>query len=278
MRTYHTPNLGDITSNQIVIDSIPRFDIEDYDLSNPKELTRYFFNIERICRNSYLYKTLIRFLRNNVDMDHCSFYENIHNISDEWKVRIQIHHTPFTLYDIVVTIYNKRLALHESISENQVAKEVMYNHYKLLVGLVPLSETVHELIHNGFLFFPTTSVFGYYQTFVKQYEQFIEPDTMRTLKQNEELSQTYDHMKETKVLTVNPVFIDVSGAYKIPKTEDLLVTLKKMQYEEEKKYFESLNPYAKEYMKTSESSRELFKDFLDYNIDYIEEAKKRNEI
>ena len=39
------------------------FDIEDYDLSNPKDLTAYFKSIERICRNSRSYKKLVDFLK-----------------------------------------------------------------------------------------------------------------------------------------------------------------------------------------------------------------------
>ena len=47
----------------IKLGNIPDFDIEDYDLSNPKELINYFKSIERICRNSHSYKKFIKFLR-----------------------------------------------------------------------------------------------------------------------------------------------------------------------------------------------------------------------
>ena len=60
MREYTEIELPE-KKESIVIKSLPEFDIEDYDLTNPKELTAYFKSIERICRNSRSYKKLIDF-------------------------------------------------------------------------------------------------------------------------------------------------------------------------------------------------------------------------
>ena len=122
----------------IKLDHIPEFDIGDYDLTNEKDLFKYFKNIERICRSSRSYKKLVEYLRSCVDMNKCSFFKNVNNI-DTYSIKIHIHHTPLTLYDIVTTVYSKRVANHESVTENAVAKEVMFNHYTTCVGLIPLS-------------------------------------------------------------------------------------------------------------------------------------------
>lgn len=234
MRDYNPIELPKLET-VIKIDNIPQFDIADYDLTNDKDSMSYFKKIENVCRNSRCYKKLINFLREYVDMNSCAFYENINNI-DTYNIKIHIHHAPLTLFDIVTTVYSKRVACHESLSIPMVAKEVMFNHYKMVVGLIPLSETIHELVHNGFLFIPTTNVFGNYKKFINEYKNYIDPSLLLTLKKAEEISKEYDMKKETKVLEFHPVYIDTSGAYTLPKTEDIIKMINsKLKEMDEKK-------------------------------------------
>ena len=225
MREYSTPNLPD-KKKSIYIKFVPEFNISDYDLSNPKELSKYFKSIERICRNSRSYKKLINFLRENVDMNKCSYFKNVDNI-DTYSLKIHIHHTPLTLYDIVTTVYNKRLLNHESLSEMMVAKEVMWLHYNLFVGLIPLSETVHGSVHNGQAFIPTTKVYGMYKTFVKLYEPYMDKELLKVLSNMEEMSEDYDTI--TKLLEVSPVFIDYEEGigFEFPNPQELSAVLSK---------------------------------------------------
>ena len=225
MREYSTPNLPD-KKKSIYIKFVPEFNISDYDLSNPKELSKYFKSIERICRNSRTYKKLINFLRENVDMNKCSYFKNVDNI-DTYSLKIHIHHTPLTLYDIVTTVYNKRLLNHESLSEIMVAKEVMWLHYNLFVGLIPLSETVHGSVHNGQAFIPTTKVYGMYKTFVKLYEPYMDKELLKVLSNMEEMSEDYDTI--TKLLEVSPVFIDYEEGigFEFPNPQELSAVLSK---------------------------------------------------
>ena len=223
MREYSTPNLPD-KKKSIYIKFVPEFNISDYDLSNPKELSKYFKSIERICRNSRTYKKLINFLRENVDMNKCSYFKNVDNI-DTYSLKIHIHHTPLTLYDIVTTVYNKRLLNHESLSEMMVAKEVMWLHYNLFVGLIPLSETVHGSVHNGQAFIPTTKVYGMYKTFVKLYEPYMDKELLKVLNSMEEISEDYDNI--TKLLEVSPVQIEYEEGigFEFPSTNELVQIL-----------------------------------------------------
>ena len=209
----------------INLNNIPPYEFDDWDLTDYKELNKFFFTIEKICRGSNTYKKLINFLRENVDMNKCSFYKNSSNI-DTSSIHIHIHHEPFTLYDIVNIVYNKRYMNHEVLTENQIAKEVMYNHYRMVVGLIPLSETVHEIVHNGFLFIPTNKVFGYYKQFVKEYHDYIDQQLLKTLEKNEQISEQYEFDKATKVLDVNTIYVDTTGTYELPKMEDIINTLK----------------------------------------------------
>lgn len=224
MREYNTVILPE-PQEIIKITNIPDYYIQDWDLSDSKQLVRFFYTVERIVRQSHSYQKLINFLREHVDMNCCSFYKNINNI-DTHSIHIEIHHEPFTLFDIVNIVYAKRLALHEPLTENQIAKEVLWNHYRMAVGLIPLSETVHELVHNGFLFIPTTNVFGYYKKFYNDYKDYIDPSIQRILANNEKVSLEYDFAKNTKVLTMRTMYIDVSGAYEFPNTEDIVNLMK----------------------------------------------------
>lgn len=221
MRMYNEVILDESPETIITIDHLPEYDIEDYDLSNPKILHKFLTQVEYVCRKSRCYKKFIQFLKDQCDMNKCSFYKNLNGISTS-EIKIHMHHEPLTLYDIVNIIYNKRLQNHESLSEFQIAKEVMYNHYKMMIGLIPLSETVHELVHNGFLFIPTNVVFGYYKHFIQEYEPYIEPGILQILKYNEKVTETYNFEKETKVLTMEVVYIDTTGAYELPKVKDIM--------------------------------------------------------
>lgn len=223
--------------DKIKIKALYKFDIQDYNLDNEKDLRKYFTDIERLCRMSFSYKRLIQFLREYVDLNACSFFKNINNI-DTRSIKIHIHHAPLTLYDIVVAIYRKRLMNKQPLNINLVAKEVMWVHYRLLVGLIPLSETVHEIVHNGFLFIPTNVVFGNYKQFIQEYGQYLEPSTIDTLKKAEEYTQTYDYIKETKVLSMNMVYIDPSGQYTFPKFQELAQALQTHIHEFDTKILE----------------------------------------
>ena len=222
--THISPLVQD-TSDTICITNIPTFDIMDYNLADEKQFKRYIFDVERTCRNSYSYKNLIAFLREHIEMNKCSFYKNINNI-DSSSIRIHIHHAPLTLFDIVNIVYRKRLDKREALNVNLVAKEVMLLHYLMLVGLIPLSETVHELVHNGYLFIPTDSVYGKYEEFIERYKDYIDDALMSTLKEAEEFTKVYDFKKNTEVLQMGMVYIDPTGAYEFPEFKNIIELMK----------------------------------------------------
>ena len=193
----------------IEIPCVSNFDIQDFDPTNEKEYMKNLFRIERICRNSFEYKQFIRFLKENAGMDKCSFLENVSN-SESRKIRIEIHHEPITLFDIVSTIFNKRFSLGESIHETMVAKEVLYNHYILHVGLIPLSQTIHELVHNQYLFIPTFAVLGRWREFIKEYDKWVPLDVKSKMDKIEAMSRDYDIEKNTEILKTAMIYINVN--------------------------------------------------------------------
>ena len=203
--------------HDIEILGVPEPNIEEYDLTNSKQYMKYLFAIEKTCRRSFEYKQLMRFLKDNCGMDKDSFLENM-NIDNGAK--IEIHHSPLTLFDIVSTVVNKRSDLGESMSVPMVAKEVMYNHYKLMVGLIPLCKTVHELVHNQYLFIPAWAVLGNYKEFLNQYEKWVPIDVRANLRDLEDESCKFNMDEMTKVLEHEIVRINVNDDDYMINTKD----------------------------------------------------------
>ena len=203
----------------IKIDALPKYDIEDYDLYDEKDKIKFIQDVEKDCRNSFEYRRMIKFFRENMKMDKCSFYENVNNI-DTYKIKIHIHHDPLTLYEICMIVLNKRIFNRENIDIEMVSKEVMLLHYNLLVGLIPLAETVHELVHNQYLFIPTQDIFGYYRDFVNMYQDYIDNEILEKLDRIEQASAQYQG-DDKYILETHFIYTDLTGCYKLPKYEDV---------------------------------------------------------
>ena len=205
---------------------IPVMDIEDYDLFDDKEREKYINDLERHVRSSYEYRNMVQYLREYMNMNSCAFIPNITNEVNR-KIKIELHHSPFTLRDICVTILNKRIKNNEMLTIESVAYEVMFVHYSLMVGLIPLSETVHQLVHSQYIFIPTDKVYGYYKNFVKTYNDYIDPELLDKLDELERLTiaGTYnDSYKE--VLEKKYITIDMEGNNQFDKLHELQESLK----------------------------------------------------
>lgn len=210
-------------NNEIVIDigDLPIYDREDYDIYSDKDFDKYIKDIEKCVRNSFEYKQYIKYLKENIDMNKCSYYQNVNNI-DSSKIKIEIHHEPITLYDIALIVYNKRASYNESTSVEMVAKEIMYLHYKMMVGLIPLSETVHELVHNQYIFIPTNLVYGDYKSFVNLYREYFSEHQLDVLEKIEQTSVLSESDEYKQLLSKNPIYIESSGAYSLPSGEEII--------------------------------------------------------
>lgn len=209
----------------IKMDEIPEYNLYDFDLNDEKSFKKYIQTIEKVVRSSYEYKALIQFLREYMDMNQCAFYKNVNN-TDSTKIRIEIHHEPLSLYDICLIVYNKRAAFNEPLDEEFVAKEVMYLHYNLMVGLIPLAETIHQLVHAQYLFVPTTAVLGKYKEFIDRYKNYMIPEQLEAMEHIEEATKVYDSDDAEVLLSKNYIYIDMSGSYNLPKTEDIIALVK----------------------------------------------------
>lgn len=198
---------------------IPEFDFIVYDLEDDKEREKYFKNIEREVRGSYEYRAMIKYLKDNMNMDQCAFIQV--SSTDSYHIKIEIHHYPFSLYDIVKIVYKKRCYYNEPLNVELVAKECTMLHYQLLVGLIPLSATAHQLFHAGKLFIPVNHVLGRYQMFVDFYKQYCEdePELFDALDRIEKYSieQMSDLYQTSNLFNQNEIRIqNNSTEYQLP--------------------------------------------------------------
>ena len=219
MKTIPLANGEKVT---IIFNGLPEYNREDYDLNVEKQYKKYILDIKRSTRHSFEYSNLMGFLKNYCDMNKCSFYRHV-NGGHGSRVKIEIHHDPFTIEDIIGIVARKRLFYRENIDVPMVGKEVMYLHYNLLVGLISCSTTVHALISNGYLFVPTQKVMGKYKEFVQLYDQFILPEQKDILSRIEAMSDVYDEAEGMKLLQKKYIYIDINGdEYKLPTYQDII--------------------------------------------------------
>ena len=201
---YRSPDYEN--AKLLIINDLEPCTKESYDLYNEKDFRKYINDIERIVRQSREYKVYIQYIRTYMDMNVSLFSPNVTN-AETTKIKIEIHHTPFTLFDIVMTVFNKRSRTGESLNCFLVAKEVAYLHYFLYVGLIPLSKTEHKLVHNQSLFVPLDKVLGRYDQFIQMYRDDIPVDAMDRYNVYIDMTEHYNYNENTKILAIEPIYI-----------------------------------------------------------------------
>lgn len=129
-----------------------------------RDLLTYRKYIEKIIRQSYEYRQYIGILKTRMDLTKCRFIPDA-DITDSNKIHLEMHHYPFTLFELVdyhLEFIKATEGEKATYNPFRVANDIMKMHYEGKIGLVPLSLTVHELVHSGELFIPLTDdfVFG----------------------------------------------------------------------------------------------------------------------
>lgn len=199
----------------ISIDELPSRPVPRFKSS--KDKVKFIKSCEAIVRKSLEYKEYIKFLRENVDMNQCAIFKNVKNEPGK-HYRIEIHHEPFTLYDIVETVIDNRILNEESFNAIQIADEVMDLHYRGMVGLIPLSVTMHELVHNGRIFIPLSKIYQNYIQFVNEYEAGMSENLKSKIEAKISLSEhTEDYVSDC--LDVEIVYMNVDGV-SLPEVPD----------------------------------------------------------
>lgn len=186
-----------------------------YIFYNEKSRNKFIKRIEKIVRSSLEYREFINYLRESLGMNFCTFFNNVSKSKGK-KIGIEIHHMPFSLYDITSIVLKKYETEELPIDPYVIAEEVIKLHYTGKVGLIPLSTTVHELYHRGDLFIPLQIVDKGYLLFYKEYKEYMEEynDILATLIK---LSKQYDASQGTPLLEKNLVKVN-NGYNSTPNT------------------------------------------------------------
>lgn len=180
-------------------------------IQTDKERNKYIDRIEKIIRSSMEYKDYIAFLKENVGLDSCIFFQNVSNAQKRSRISVEMHHEPFTLYDYVDVVLSKYQDEGLPINDLDIADEVMKLHYENKVGLVPVSKTAHQMVHNSDkLWIPLNMCYGNYSKFLDEYEGYI-PDELYD-KLEKKLDMTSKLTPETfDAITKQFTYLDVNG-------------------------------------------------------------------
>lgn len=208
--------------SNINIKEVPEFETECWCLEDEKDYEKFVKEVEKQVRRSFEYRKFIAYIRDNMEMNQCAFLKGVTN-QESFDIKIEIHHYPFSLRDIVEIVIRKRKYYRDSLSVQMTAKEVMMLHYKLIIGLIPLSQTVHELAHSSRLFVPSDKVLGRYNVFVEYYKPFCDPEQLETLNRIEKYSiEKQNAVLNTNILSENKVTYNIEDSkYLLPEPEKI---------------------------------------------------------
>lgn len=133
---------------------------------------RFIKNVERIIRSTIEYTSLIQYIRENLELNYCS----ILNTLDTKDVSIELHHTPFTLYELVEIVINKYESQNYMFNSLLIATEILDLHYNNLIGLTPLSKSIHQLVHSKQIIIHKDQVIGRIHLFYDKYKEYMSDD------------------------------------------------------------------------------------------------------
>lgn len=122
--------------------------------------------VERTVRGNSRYKTAIDILRETNDGSKDILFNNL----TSEHVKIELHHTPFTLYDIVDIVTRFNDFNKKKISSFIIADEVLALHENQMVGLVAVSTTMHQIIHKEDIPIPREFIMGNVEDFINTYK------------------------------------------------------------------------------------------------------------
>lgn len=185
----------------------PEVDMKYNFMSVP--IIKYFTTM---VRGSFEYKAIIQHMKSYMDFDKCAYYEG-YSIKNGFS--IELHHSPFTLFDICEAVANKHLTEKGYMKTMEVCEEVALLHFQFKVGLVPLNPTAHKLFHSGSLEIHPGLIKGYWKEFYEEYKEFISEEAKMKYDRMEELTKNDTQPNLPKILVRHETRIDVKNQMKL---------------------------------------------------------------
>lgn len=157
-----------------------------------KVFDRFVKSVEKLVRSDRSYSNYVGKIKETEDNLAKDVILNSLKSSD---ATIEMHHHPFTLYDIVSIVALHNFNNNIPFTSFSLAKEVLAIHYANMVGLAPMSITTHELAHlnvdktkKRYITLTKKQVFGKYSEFAEMYKDGMTIDTRHKLAEFEEIS------------------------------------------------------------------------------------------
>lgn len=165
--------------NHITVNiKVPEFDISACEIQNLDEYDeKRIKTIERLIRASYEYRSFIQYIKTELKITRDMIIPGLD--SSKYHIGIEIHHYPFTLYEITEILGKYLISNNKNadrgISNFDIAELVLKEHYLGNIGLLPLSESVHIAYHNGRILIPWDCVYSKnnVDNFVIKYRKYI---------------------------------------------------------------------------------------------------------
>lgn len=181
-----------------------------YTFKNNKERYKYCTMVKNMVRRIPEYREYISFLKKHMHMNSCVVFNKLPTDEPRKKYSIELHHTPFTLMEIVNVVVSKRQAYGETLNPYFVAEEVLGLHYDGKVGLINLSVTAHELTENGRIFIPLQWIYQRYDQFVEEYEDYMDENLKSKIELLIQMSQACDKIV-SDVLDPEFTYVNIDG-------------------------------------------------------------------
>lgn len=216
MRIPKISNYSSISDKETLFIPETEFDKPSYIMYNEKTRSKFIKSVEKIIRSSLEYREFISYLRAELGMNFCMFFNNVSR-DDIKNIGIEIHHIPFSLFDIVNIVLRKYETEELTIDPLVIADEVMRLHYEGKVGLVPLSVTVHELYHRGDLFIPLQYVDKGFILFYQEYKDYMK-EYEEMLKRLIVMSRNFN-LNENTILKKHLIYLDPEGYNQVPQQQ-----------------------------------------------------------
>lgn len=180
-------------------------------LETTKERRKCIERIKGLVRSSMEYKDYIFYLKQFAQFDRCAFYQQLSSSNPASKAKIEAHHGPLTIDDVCAIVLQKYIDEGMEINELLIAEEVLELHYRNMVGLTPLSKTVHQVITNSDkVFVPVYMYYGNWMEFLDEYSEYVDEKYFDKIEEAIERTRGLTE-EDFDALRVQFIYLDVDG-------------------------------------------------------------------
>ena len=159
------------------------------------DFNTFIKSIEKLIRTSQEYSMYIANVFSNYGISNCAILGHANNIE------IELHHYPYTLYDLVRIECCRYIIDKIPLTTFSVAMDVINFHLTNLVSFVPLSITAHQAAHSGKIFIPLSMVYGKTNEFNSLYAEYI-PEDLK-IKFNEIVTKTNNNELDIDIFIID---------------------------------------------------------------------------